>query len=650
MLNLVSFQRHSASRQDVNVGEIRGQGMLLCFAIALCLAAHPHLGLRHDGVLYLGQLLSHVHPMALGTDFFFAHGSQDQYSLFSALLVRAVNTFGLPALGFSISLFSQVALLLGAGRLITRYLSVLPLWLPLSALALGSRFYGGHWVLSFGEDFVTARSVAEPLALWSLVFVLERRYLLAGLMLAGALLLHPLQALPATVVVGGCVMQQHRRLRWLPLLALVPLALAWSGLKPFSRLFDSYDELWWGLVYERNGLVLPHLWNPVEWCQVALDLWLVGAMAKRLPKPMAELCRGVFASALLLLLISTIAVGLFHNVLLTQLQLWRVLWLLRLVAMILAPGAIWHFWRSGGPHNKLFAIAWLAAMLATGASWQAAWAPVLWAALCLALARTRRPLSTPVWAFAWLFSGGLLLLVTADSAFRELLQIAPETVGGERLWLEARAVVAQPLVGTAVMFAVYYLNLGASGSKRWIGWALSLSLLTPAAYFWDQRTAWTRILEHGVTDKHPFEQHIGQEAQVYWHGQAAGAWALLHRASYFSIHQGAGLLFNRGTALDYGERHQVFNESLRSADRCLELADLVKDSEMAAQCFHLADAELLSFCERGRNLDFIIADSISAFRPVMRWIWQRPSGPPKEFYLYDCKSLDKISGTIGESR
>lgn len=55
-------------------------------ALAAWLLAHPYAGLRHDGVLYLGQVLHYLGVGDLQHDVFFAHGSQQTWSLYSALM------------------------------------------------------------------------------------------------------------------------------------------------------------------------------------------------------------------------------------------------------------------------------------------------------------------------------------------------------------------------------------------------------------------------------------------------------------------------------------------------------------------------------------------------------------------------------------
>ena len=50
--------------------------------LALLLLLHRYAGIRHDSILYLGQVQMERHPEALGQDLFFLYGSQSRYSLF----------------------------------------------------------------------------------------------------------------------------------------------------------------------------------------------------------------------------------------------------------------------------------------------------------------------------------------------------------------------------------------------------------------------------------------------------------------------------------------------------------------------------------------------------------------------------------------
>src|SRR5262249_37722572 len=52
-------------------------------------------GVRHDAILYTGQVLARLMPDRVGNDLFFVYGSQDKYSLFSALMAPLFERFGI---------------------------------------------------------------------------------------------------------------------------------------------------------------------------------------------------------------------------------------------------------------------------------------------------------------------------------------------------------------------------------------------------------------------------------------------------------------------------------------------------------------------------------------------------------------------------
>ncbi|MFX8051540.1 hypothetical protein ABTK77_19605, partial [Acinetobacter baumannii] len=68
-------------------------------------------------------------------------------------------------------------------------------WAGVLCTALMQHFYGGLVLLAFGENFLTARTLAEPLCLWALVAMVANRPAWAASALLGAAALHPLATL-----------------------------------------------------------------------------------------------------------------------------------------------------------------------------------------------------------------------------------------------------------------------------------------------------------------------------------------------------------------------------------------------------------------------------------------------------------------------
>ena len=75
-------------------------------------------------------------------------------------------------------------------------------------------------------------------------------------------------------------------------------------------------------------------------------------------------------------------------------------------------------------------------------------------------------------------------------------------------------------------------------------------------FVWDRRSADDRGLEGDYIADSLLEQ-IPEGAQVYWEGNAKGAWLLLGRPSYFADAQGAGVVFSDDLAVEYLKRSRI---------------------------------------------------------------------------------------------
>ena len=57
----------------------------LLLVAAVYLIARPYWGIAHDAQIYVGQALNLSHPGLLANDLFFRYGSQDRFTIFSAI-------------------------------------------------------------------------------------------------------------------------------------------------------------------------------------------------------------------------------------------------------------------------------------------------------------------------------------------------------------------------------------------------------------------------------------------------------------------------------------------------------------------------------------------------------------------------------------
>lgn len=600
--------------------------------LMLWLLARPYVGLRHDGVLYAGQALLHLAPAAMSHDIFFVNGSQDKFSVVSPLLAAMYSRWGLDLVQIVLPAICQVALLVVVMFLL-RPLPALERWLGLVALAVLSHVYGGFGIFSFGERFVTGRTLAEPLALAALALLLYDRRAWAALAGLVAAALHPLVALPALVVGWLLLIHRDRRWLWAGLLALVPLSLAWAGRPPFDGLLSTYDDDWWRLVEMANGQVLISRWGIVDWQIVALDLGALVAASVMLPSPLHRLTKAVAITAVALLVVSAVGADALRNVLITQLQLWRVLWLAHLLSLACLPALVWRLWHRGAC-GQLACLALGTAVVAVNGLWEQGWVFLLWSAATLLLPRLGKPLRPPVLRLAkattLMALLGLSLVLAAGNA--DALRSYHGALDAPNWLLLAFTMPALSLPLAGALFTAW----GRGQASALLALIVTIFGLLCAVTTWDRRTAWTRYIEAGLQREHPFAASIPETAQVYWHENLPATWLMLRRASYMSDAQGAGLLFNRETALEFGRRRDEFSPLELQARVCSIMAVLNGEAHDREDCTP-TEAVVERLCTIDRGPDFMIFERRLPRGVIASWTFSAADEASHTYYLYDCQ-------------
>ncbi|RTL44288.1 MAG: hypothetical protein EKK53_08440 [Burkholderiales bacterium] len=603
--------------------------------LAAWMLVHPYAGIRHDGVLYLGQVLHHLGLGDLHRDVFFAHGSQQDWSLYSRLMAPLYERAGI----------AQVSLLVlvpaHAATAVAMWMLLRPLdrelrWAGFMSLALMQHIYGGIGAMSFGENFLTARTLAEPLSLWALVAMQAARPAWAVAALGGAAALHPLVALPALAVCWLLACARDRRWIGLALLALPALALAAAGVAPFAALLRRYSPTWWALVDEVNAMVVLSHWDETDWQSVVFDFAVLLAAWRLVGGGLGRLAACIAAAVAGLLLTAALGADLLHAVLLTQLQLWRGLWLAHALALLLLPAVLLALWRTG-PNGPAAALA--LAVMATAASLHT---PTLlpvaaWAGGHLLMTRLGTPLSGPVRRLSQAVSAGLILALGALT-FRLLWQTPADETAYLDISLAGKVAMAWPLaIGLAV--AALLRHWPSHRAAQAAGWALAAGALLLSLQQWDRRSAWIRTVEAGLHVPHPFQAHIPPGAQVYWHADFSAAWPLLKRPSFYAKAQGAGLLFNEATAEDFGARWRLLAPLRQRRERCEALRDLASAHPPGdASCAALQEADVSMLCQRA-DLDFVISPNSFMRAPIAHWSVPGAQADLQHHYLYACSQF-----------
>ncbi|MGM9481936.1 hypothetical protein ACS5PN_12190 [Roseateles sp. NT4] len=623
------MSRYSSSSNDAKalISSRLGVIGLIC-GIALLLISRMYEGIQHDSALYFGQVLHR--GGALNGDPFFAGGSQDSFSVYSRLLYP-LYTWASPEIAHIGLLFVCI---LGSGLAtltLLRRMDLLPA-AGLVAIATLSPLYGGLQKFSFAENFITARTLAEPLVLWSLIPLASGRLRAALALQIGAAALHPLLAVAALAVTWLLAVARDRR--WLGLLALpgLALAVAATGLMPWDRLLLTYDPYWWSLVSQSNVQVVLGNWELSDWLTALTDAGVIASVARRLPKsPARQMLISLLAAAAGLTGFAFLATDGLHWVLPTQMQLWRVLWLVHLLALATAPWLVWQLWKMPGL-SRLTASIVVLAMLNSHAT-SAYGAPILagWVMCEWGMSRGW-PLSTSLVRFS---VAACVLVALGLNAVHLNLQI-------ERLHWHPTAsvpvglaalVLSEPATGFAMLGVLMWM---ARASRQAFAVALSLSALLAgfAVLNWDQRHPFARAIEVRAAER-PFQGLIPPEATVWWPEGLSATWGLLDRVSYYVPQQGAGMLFNRATAEIIGPRREAYRPIKTERELCEASVWLQYGSDRDLRtCLTPSAATLQTYCSKAEHPDFLVFEAPAAAPALATW-----NIGSQRFHLYRCSQF-----------
>ena len=609
-----------------------GIALAMAFA-AIWMLGRLYRGITHDATLYLAQGLRRLNPEVFARDVFFAHGSQDSYSLFTLLYSPLIDAIGPESAALAMTAFGQVTFILAAWMLAGAFAAGSLRWWSLASLAAISGYYGGLGVFRFAEPFATARSLAEPLVVLAMASVLANRPRIAMAALAGATLLHPLVAAPGiAAVILWHVMERKRLFSILAIAAASGTAiflLSWpAALAPF-------DAAWREAVLERS----PHLflteWEWADWARVLWGLAICAVAQTVLPSQPRRLVTAATGTCIAGLIASWIGVDLLDAPLIASLQLWRAHWPLHLLAILLVPVVISNLWRMDNASRV--ASACIAASCCFGRADMPA-ASIL-AAMAAAIVFSRDGRSE--WMTDSRYRLSLLALggAAATGLMFSIQANLPAQYGAmhANVWLDSIQIAGS--MGFLIPAAAV---LGTLCHSRFAESALALALASfiAAAIAWDARSGWSRAIEQAASEDHPF-RIISPGAEVFWAASSTPAWLVLRTRSWFSGDQGAGIVFNRATALDYAAR-RIESQALRIAiDNC----EFVQEP-----LCRLDTRRARALCELKNGPDYLVLNGQTGTAARAEWPIPYYAGfGPAKLYLYACGDLTWNAGGAWES-
>jgi len=596
---------------------------LACALAALWMLGRRYGGITHDATLYLAQGLRRLDPAAFSSDLFFAHGAQDAWTAFPRLYAPLIEAFGAGGAAMAVTVAGQISFLAAAAALVFRITGGLTRWWSLALLAAVSGYYGGVGVFRIAEPFATARTLAEPLVLVALACTLSFRARSALVALAAAAALHPLVAAPGIAVLFLWHAAEGPRFLWaVPVVAVLAIAIGigWPGL------MVRFDPAWLAAVIERSPHLFLSQWMLPDWSRVIWGFCVIALSIRYIESPARRLVIAVAFVALAGIAASAVAVDILGSEFAAALQMWRAHWLAHTFAIILVPLAVAGLWRCGNAARVS------AACVAASCCFGRNELPVaaLLAALAVVLDASER--RWPGWMNAALLRLSLLTVICSGSVglLFEVQSRLPPLYGATRAAAWSDYVHAAGSVGGLLPLAVLLL-LAACSRFASVAAVGAAAIVAVAVAAWDARVPWSRFIEQASGHANPFRAAVKPGAVVFWPGPHGRVWLALGAPAWFSVDQGAGIVFSRETALEYDRRKRASRE-LRSAIAYCALAP-------SAAC-GIDPRSVQALCELPGGPDYAVLNARIKGPAAIEWPLPPEIGPGRQMlYLYSCRDV-----------
>lgn len=525
--------------------------------LALWLLHRSYAGIIHDSRIYMGAALAEMDPAGVGQDLMFVLDEQSKFSLMRPVVTAAAEALGLEHAALVLTLIGIIGWFLGAWVLVAELAAGRTRWAALVCIIVLPARYATVELFSYGQAFMTPRLYAEAAALAGLAYFLRGRPLISAGWLIAAVGLHPLMGLPALAIVLVALSIRDRR--WLITAGLGVLAVVGAGLVDLpvaGRLFTALDAEWLEQIRIRNQYIFPRLWEQRAFGQLAVHAATVLLAANLAPRRVGEFLNSAALVAVGGVVASILFGDLLANLLVAQLQPWRSLWLLALLANAAIAMAAIRLWAEGPPGKLIVAVlatAWVLSDLALFSIPLLAGAIGLYRLHRKQLLRPGKKILGSAWAALGVVAAGFLAL---------------------RIGLMVRLLLSANQIGARVSVNVVLLNsmLGLLIAALGIAWAVSSrfeprwpspALVTLGAVLtittllvWDERTPYQQMLEDAVSH-YPVASLIEEpdrSVPIVWVEGKDEQWYLAGRPGWGKPLQAAGGVFSRDLALEAENR------------------------------------------------------------------------------------------------
>ena len=608
------------------------------FLVMLWPLTHRYKGLTGDAELYAVQALAKIHPN-LASDLFLQNNSQDKYTVFPFFYAWCIRWLGLPGAAMSLVIALKIWFFAAAWALAHELFDRRSAFLSTATMIVIAGSYGGYSVFKFSEDWLTARTMAEPMVVTAVWLHFRNFKACAMLVALAAFFVHPLMTLPGLALLLTL---------WLPLpigaagavlcvAAALGAALLALHQPPGLGAWSIMEADWLDIVRERSVFLFPQLWPVGDWEMNALPFVSLASSAMILPDPriqklsVAVALVGATGLAIALIAATIGPVGLF-----LQGQAWRWVWVTRFTAIILLAPTLLKLWREErcGPFCVVLTVlGWTASQVLSLACLTMAF--VFWSARDHVTHQGARyfrwtAIALAVAALAWVVTQSWPIV----SSPARVSELEPTLV------TNLRSILGFGFISMALAWAlIYWVESRASrtlpASLSFLFCICSL-LLYPGAF----RIHTQEGNAEQITEFADWRQAIAPDDTVFVvpaHNSAAFAWFTLERPSYLTVGQSAGVVFSQATALEVRRRSDVLSPLMDPgwkllSEKASSRPDGGTSGKNGARVF--SRNNLITICSDAK-LRFVVAREYLGFDPITH----THIGNWKDWNLYDCRRV-----------
>lgn len=509
----------------------------------------PYKGIAHDGVLYTAKAFKLLLPEIFEGDIFFKYGFQDSYTIFPVIYAGLIDWMGYRQAALTMAITGQLVFVAGIIFFVHQVVGkkLLPLFLILLVTVEQYRH-----VFELFEFYQTSRPFSAGLVFVFLAALINKQWLVALVAVVIAVLLHPLIALTGLII--GLFLLPWRFAAVLTVLGLTSLiVLVAFNLGPFGNLLQTFDKEWLEIVRTRSPFLFVEDFERLTWrlLYFFLTVNLIACFSA------TEKLRQIFLANILATVITVFAswvlIDQFHNVLVTQLQPWRIIFIYYVISILALAYVLAELGRTS--FGRLMIVYLVIVYLHMGLL------PYWISLVVFAVWYFRRNDGPPAKVYqviAWALLGYVLFHFSLDviSSYRIGSNIWNDDLLQTFLYLLDRWHFLILLM-LLFLYAVWpYI-----GENKYVLNTMLLGALLLFFVAMDNEVRKDRsaaILTDSAISR--LQQLIPVDSEILWSGGLENAWYDLNRRFYVSRPQAASVVFNREYAMKAKERSlPVFN-------------------------------------------------------------------------------------------